>query len=187
MKNAIFWASISCTVKYIVNLTDCGKYGVKSEEVALDCSWSLCLVELVVQFPARGSTQVLLCLFPGVFWLWHFLCSVVHIQCQTSIYTLSMCRRHSWRVRLAKQETLTPHSSPLVCGGPRISTLVLYCWCHSDDASVRLYFTLKVGCSVIIFMIITPPTSFSQSHRRYPSRDGKVWARSIPNVKNMWL
>ena len=28
-----------------------------------------------MQFPARGSTQVLLCLFPGVLWLWHFLCS----------------------------------------------------------------------------------------------------------------
>ena len=33
-------------------------------------------MELVVQFPARGSTQVLLCLFPGVLWLWHFLYSV---------------------------------------------------------------------------------------------------------------
>ena len=38
---------------------------------------SLCRVELVVQFHARGSTQVLLCLFPGVLWLWHFLYSVV--------------------------------------------------------------------------------------------------------------
>ena len=37
---------------------------------------SLCRVELVVQFPARGSAQVLLCLFPGVLWLWHFLYSV---------------------------------------------------------------------------------------------------------------
>ena len=37
---------------------------------------SLCRVELVVQFPARGSTQVLLCPFPGVLWLWHFLYSV---------------------------------------------------------------------------------------------------------------
>ena len=36
---------------------------------------SLCRVELIVQFPARGSTQVLLCLFPGVLWLWHFLYS----------------------------------------------------------------------------------------------------------------
>ena len=32
----------------------------------------------------------------------------VHIQCQAFIYTLSLCREHSWRVRLAKQETLTP-------------------------------------------------------------------------------
>ena len=37
---------------------------------------SLCRVELVIQFPARGSTQVLLCLFPSVLWLWQFLYSV---------------------------------------------------------------------------------------------------------------
>ena len=69
----------------------------------------------------------------------------VHIQCQASIHTLSLCRGHSWRVRLAKQETLTPPGhlvSPLVCRGPWISTVVLYCWCHSDIASVLLYFTL---------------------------------------------
>ena len=30
------------------------------------CSCSLCRVGLVLQFPARGSTQVLLCFFPGV-------------------------------------------------------------------------------------------------------------------------
>ena len=67
-----------------------------------------------------------------------------HIQCQASIYTLLMCRRHSWRVRLAKQETRTPPGhlvSPLVCRGPWMSTVVLYCWCHSDSASVLLYFT----------------------------------------------
>ena len=44
----------------------------------------------------------------------------VHIQCQASIYTLLLCRGHSWRVRLAKQETLTPPEhmvSPLVFRG----------------------------------------------------------------------
>ena len=71
---------------------------------------------------------------------------LVHIQCQASIYTLSLCRGHSWWVRLAKQETLTPPGhlvSPLVCRGPWMSTVVLYCWCHSDSASVLLYFTYK--------------------------------------------
>ena len=45
----------------------------------------------------------------------------VHIKCQASIYSLSLCRGHSWRVRLAKQETLTPPGhlvAPLVCRGP---------------------------------------------------------------------
>ena len=69
---------------------------------------------------------------------------MVHIHCQASIYTLSLCRRHSWRVRLAKQETLTPPGhlvSPLLCMGPWMSTVVFYCWYHSDGASVLLYFT----------------------------------------------
>ena len=71
---------------------------------------------------------------------------LVHIQCQASIYTLSLCRGHSWRVRLAKQVTLTlpVHLvSPLVCRVPWMSTVVLYCWCHSDGASVLLYFTFQ--------------------------------------------
>ena len=45
----------------------------------------------------------------------------LQIQCQASIYTLSLCRGHAWRVRLAKQETLTPPGhlvSPLVYRGP---------------------------------------------------------------------
>ena len=70
----------------------------------------------------------------------------VHIQCQASIYTLSLCRGHSWRVRLARLETLTPPGhlvSPLVCRGPWMSTVVLYCCCHSDSASVFLYFTIQ--------------------------------------------
>ena len=71
----------------------------------------------------------------------------VNIQCQASIYTLSLCRGHSWRVRLSKQETLTPPGhlvSPLVCRGPWMSTVVLYCKCHSNSASVLLYFTFFV-------------------------------------------
>ena len=104
---------------------------------------SLCRVELVVQFPARGSIQVLLCLFPGVLWLWHFLYSVgPHQVSSLHIYTF-VGRGHSWRVRLAKQETLTPPGhlvSPLVRRGPWMSTVVLYCWCHTDSTSV-LYFT----------------------------------------------
>ena len=75
----------------------------------------------------------------------------VHIQFQASIYTLSLCRGHSWQVRLAKQETLTPPGhlvSPLVCRGPWMSTVVLYCWCHSDSASVLLYFTFCLQESV---------------------------------------
>ena len=70
----------------------------------------------------------------------------VNIQCQASIYTLSLCRGHSWWVRLVKQETLTPPGShlvsPLVCRSPWMSSVVLYFWCHRDSASVLLYFTL---------------------------------------------
>ena len=54
---------------------------------------SLCHVELVVQFPTRGLTQVLLCLFPGVLWLWHFLYSVgPHPVSSLYIYTFVVSR-----------------------------------------------------------------------------------------------
>ena len=54
---------------------------------------SLWRVELVVQFPTRGSTQVLLCLFPGVLWLWHFLYSVgPHPVSNLHIYTFVVSR-----------------------------------------------------------------------------------------------
>ena len=51
------------------------------------------VVKLVVQFPARGWTQVLLCLFPGVLWLWHFLYSVgPHSVSSLHIYTFVVSR-----------------------------------------------------------------------------------------------
>ena len=50
-------------------------------------------MELVVQFPARGLTQVLLCLFPGVLWLWHFLYSVgPHPVSSLYLYTFVVSR-----------------------------------------------------------------------------------------------
>ena len=59
-------------------------------------------------------------------------------------FLFPLCRGHSWRVWLVKPETLTSPGhlvSPLVCRGPWMSTVVLYCRCHSDSASVLLYFT----------------------------------------------
>ena len=48
---------------------------------------------ILTQFPARGSTQVLLCLFPGVLWLWHFLYSVgPHPVSSLHIYTFVVSR-----------------------------------------------------------------------------------------------
>ena len=85
----------------------------------------------------------------------------VHIQFQASIYTLSLCRGHSWRVWLAKQETLTPPGhlvSPLVSRGPWMSTVVLYCWCHSNSASVLLYFTFHVIEYGVFLLIMTHST-----------------------------
>ena len=75
----------------------------------------------------------------------------VLIQCQASIYTLSLCGSHSCRAWQAKQETLTPPGhmvSPLVCRGPLMSTVVLYCWCHSDSASGLLHSTFSLKNAV---------------------------------------
>ena len=64
---------------------------------------SLCRVELVVHFPVRGSTQVLLCLFPGLMWLRHFLYSVgPHPVSSLHIYTFVVSR--AFMVGAASQE-----------------------------------------------------------------------------------
>ena len=117
-----------------------------------NCHWlhfchtcSLCRVELVVQFLARGSTQVLLCLFPGVLWLWHFLYSV-SLHPVSSLHIYYFVESRAFMAGVASQAwTLTPPGhlvSPLVCRGPWMSTVVFYCWCHSDSASVLLHLTL---------------------------------------------
>ena len=99
---------------------------------------------------------MLLCLFPGVLWLWHSLYSVSpHTVSSLNIYTF-VCRGHSWRVRLAKQETLTPPGhlvSPLVCRGPWMPTVVLYGWCNRDGAPVLSYFILNYADLTTLFNV----------------------------------
>ena len=88
------------------------------------------------------------------------------------LLTLSLFRGHSWRVRLAKQETLTPPGhlvSPLVFRGPWMSTVVLYCWCHSDSASVLLYFTfimfiIAVLCNAMVTFQTIHVTTYYNVH-----------------------
>ena len=105
------------------------------------------------------------------------------------IYTLPVCRGHSWRVRLVKQEMLTLPGhlvSPLVCRGPWMSTVVLYCWCHSDSASVLLYFTFQYVQTVhhskqILFLKLHEiRRDLTQSYDRRPDTIRK-W-RSIDNT-----
>ena len=63
----------------------------------------LICVELVVQFPARGSTQVLICLFLVCCGCETSYIVSVHIQCQASIYTISLCRGHAFMAGAASQ------------------------------------------------------------------------------------
>ena len=136
-RNMMFSLLNKCTIRF--------KF-VTSHTCSLFCichTCSLSRMELVVQFPARGSTQVLLCLFPGLLWLLHFLYSVgSHPVSSLHIYTFIVSR--AFMVGAASQERDADAGhlvSPLNSRGPRMSTMVLYCWCHSDRASVLLYFT----------------------------------------------
>ena len=126
-------------------------------------------LDLYYEPPAGGSTQVLLCLFPGTVWLWHFLYSVVpHPVASLNIYTLSLCRGHSWRMWLAKQETPTPPGhlvSPLVCRRPWMSTVVLSCCCRSDSASV--------------FCILHDEVIYQISSQYLENQHRKVWKSEV--------
>ena len=66
----------------------------------------------------------------------------------------------------AKQETLTPPGhlvSPLVCRGLLMSTMVLYCWCHSDGASVLLYLQNRPLHHVVILLFGALQLYFSRT------------------------
>ena len=80
---------------------------------------------------------------------WAFYIMSVHIQCQAFIYyTLSLCRGHSWRVRLAKQETLTPPGhlvSPLVC---RVRECPPWCSIVCATVTVHQFFCIFIYCNI---------------------------------------
>ena len=97
-------------------------------------NFSFC-VELVVQIPARGSTQVLLCLFPGVLWLWHFPYSVgTHTVPSLHIYTVVVLR--AFMAGASRRRWLLPGTwSHLWFAG------VLKCppWCSIVGATVTVH------------------------------------------------
>ena len=87
------------------------------------------------------------------------------------IYPL-LCRGHPWRVRLAKQETLTPLGhlvSPLVCRGPWMSTVVLYCQCIS------------------FFFVILHSISFLKSYGFYFAKGGGIFTKIARSRKRLKL
>ena len=69
---------------------------------------SLYRVELIVQFPRGVRLKCYYAIFLVCCGCDTSYKVSVHIQCQAYIYTLLLCRRDSWRMRLAKQETLAP-------------------------------------------------------------------------------
>ena len=95
-----FWAFTKISFIYILqNLAILSHVDKKKHKFTSFCishfchTCSLCHVELVEQFPARGSTKLLLCLFPDVLWLWHFQYSVdPHPVSSFNIYTFVMSR-----------------------------------------------------------------------------------------------
>ena len=88
--------------------------------------------------PREGSTQVLLCLFPGVLWLWHFLYSVgPHPVSSLHIYTLVVSR--AFMAGAASQAGDADSSCgtclTLVCRGPVNSPP----WCSIVGATVTVH------------------------------------------------
>ena len=112
-------------------------------KISYNCS--LCRMELVVQFPARGSTQVLLCLFPGVLWLWYFLYSVApHPVSSLHIYTFVVSR--AFMAGAASQagdadSSRAPGLTSGLQGSVNVNRGALLL-VPQDSASVLLYFTI---------------------------------------------
>ena len=70
--------------------------------------------------------------------------------------------------------------SALVCRGPWMSTVVFYCWCRSDSASILLYLTLYVlFCFFFIFFFFL---IFQQGYRHLWGHKG----RSMSPLMILW-
>ena len=85
-------------------------------------------------------------------WLWHFLYSVgPHPVSSLNINTFVVSR--AFMAGAASQTGDADSSrhlvSPLVCRGPWMSTVLLYCLYHSDSALVLSYFTFKPYCELL--------------------------------------
>ena len=134
---------------------------------------SLCRVELVVQVPPRGVWLRCYYAFFLVYCGWdtYYIVSV-HIQCQASIYTLSLCRGHSWRVAASQAGDADSSRAPGLTSGLQgsvnvhrgalllmpqwqcISSFVLYivdlavCWYCLYGYISRTHFDIEVFSSV---------------------------------------
>ena len=114
---------------------------------------SLCRVELVVQFPTRGSTQVLLCIFPDVLWLWHFLYSVgLHSVSSLHIYTFVVSRAFIAGAASQAGDADSSRASGLTSwfqGSMNVHRGALLLK-PTDSASVLLYLTLHTLVAVAV-------------------------------------
>ena len=105
---------------------------------------SLCRVELIVQFPARGSTQVLLCHFSGVLWPRHFLYSVGP-QPVSSLHIYTFVVSGAFMAGAASQTgdddfSRAPGFTSGLHGSVNVHRGAPFMG-HSDSASVLLYLT----------------------------------------------
>ena len=85
--------------------------------------------------PREGFDSTVVMPFP-----WCVVAVTLLILCRytSSVKRLLLCRVHSWRVPLAKQETLTPPGhlvSPLICKGFRECQP----WCSTVGATVTVH------------------------------------------------
>ena len=70
--------------------------------------------------------------------------------------------------------------SPLVCRGPWMSYVVLYCWCHSDSSSFLLYFTWYTTCGLnILYCSWTLQTQETYLSMYLPSWICRAWYQWI--------
>ena len=95
--------------------------------------------------PSRGSIQVLVCSFPGVLLLWHFLNSVgPHPVSSLHTYTFVVSRALMAGAASKAGDADSSRAPGLTSGfqgSVKMSTVVLYCWYRSDSSSLLLYFT----------------------------------------------
>ena len=132
--------------------------------------------------PREGFDSSVIMPFPGVLWLLYFLCVGPHPLSSLHIYTFVVSRTFMAGAAIQAGDADSSRAPGLTSSlQGSVNVHVLNCCCHSDGASVLLYFTLLGGKNQVILEWHT-----SNSFRDYNTTTSRKFAYHYGDILKIY-